>query len=394
MRKPRDQKSIKIHNYNLVMEILKEGRSTAVSRADIAKMTGMSPTTVTRIVSVLIGLGLVKDTAPYSEGVGRKGILLDIVEDAFYSLGISIDSDFVNLCITRFNDSILDEVCIPLENRMYTPEEILQMVIEQAGGMAARQNCRDRLTQVGVSCAGNVNYLTGEVVFAPQLGWEHVDLAGMVGERLKLPVYADNDTKMSLIGAGRRNNILREEDVVYLTVGTGVGSAVMFGGKLIRGVNNAAGEIGHSTFDPGGRLCDCGRFGCLQTYLTENEILKQARELLPELAGFGHLMELYGQGDEKAGQVIDRLCDYIAITLNNLAYTYNPKYLLVAGKLIFNFPQLFDWSADRVKPLMHESLYENLVIRRVTDRDNAAYGASLVAQTHHVEHLLKTSAMI
>ena len=132
-------------------------------------------------------------------------------------------------------------------------------------GLCADSSCRmEDIDAVGISCIGNIDYKTGTVFFAPQFQWKDVELGQMAREKFQKPVYVDNDMKSSLIGLAHRRKDIRHEDVTYLSIGTGVGSAIMYGGSIVRGSDNAAGEVGHIILESSGRLCDCGSTGCVR----------------------------------------------------------------------------------------------------------------------------------
>ena len=151
---------------------------------------------------------------------------------------------------------------------MYQAEEILEIAYKGFQELCKEMDFNPQdISVVGISCIGNIDYQTGTVFFAPQFQWHKVELGEMARKKFGLPVFVENDMKSSLIGLSHRRQDIRYEDVTYLSIGTGVGAAVMYGGNIVRGSDNAAGEVGHIILESSGRLCDCGCTGCVQTYL-------------------------------------------------------------------------------------------------------------------------------
>ena len=120
------------------------------------------------------------------------------------------------------------------------------------------------------------DYKNGVSRFSPPaLGWKNLDIGKKAEEIFVMPVCVDNDIKMALVGATFQSTDMNHADVTYLSIGSGVGVAVMYGGNMVRGINNAAGEIGHTMFSLNGRLCACGKHGCLSAYISEQGVVRE-----------------------------------------------------------------------------------------------------------------------
>ena len=387
-----NQNTVKFHNILMVLNLIRDNNSNEnFSRAYIARKTSMSPTSITRITSTLIDLGLVKQTERFSRGVGRKGTLLRIVEDAFYSLGISIDSDYINLCILDFLGNNFINEKYELDDRVYTPREIVEITKNMFENII-RENkkVKDLVKVIGVSCIGNVDYITGDVYFAPQLKWNtKFNLKNMVEETFNMPAYIDNNIKSALIGATYHSEKMKSSDVAYISIGTGVGVSVMYDGKIIRGMNNAAGEMGHTIFNPNGRECSCGRRGCLSSYLTKKSLIESSNKMGNKVEDMGEIMEAFIKKDKLALELIDNLTSNIAIMISNVIYTYNPRYLLVSGSTITEYPILYDIAVEKTNGMIHENLYKDIIIRSSNQKIESCTGIAHVAQNHYVKNVLK-----
>ena len=123
-------------------------------------------------------------------------------------------------------------------------------------------------------------------------------------------------------------------NIVVLNIGDGVGAAVMLNNEIYRGKDNMAGEIGHIILNPAGKICECGKAGCLQTYLSQRMLLAEARAVYPQAATPAHLYALYRQGDTFAKAMMNQVGEYAAIAVNLLANTYAPEVVLLCGSMI------------------------------------------------------------
>lgn len=393
--KVQNQSTIKYHNINTVWNIIRDfHRNKPISRADIAKMTEMSPTSITRITSVLLKAGLISEAETFSSGVGRKGTNLRVVEDAFYSLGISIDSDYIRICILDCGGNIIKESYDRLHDRFYKTEEVIN-IAKKLYDQLCEENPSfiEKVKVVGVSCTGNINNITGDVYFAAQMKWnKKFNLKTLVENIFKLPVFVDNDLKMALLGATFQSDLMKRSDVSYVTIGTGIGVSVMYNGKIIRGISNAAGELGHTIFEPNGRTCVCGRKGCLAAYITEKGLVNTCRRKGCDVNSIQEIMHYYNEKEPWAVEEIHKFADNIAILLCNIIYIYNTKFILVSGSIIVNFPIIFDMAYKKLKSLIHENLYFDVIIKPILHNNSSVRGAAYVAQNQYISQLIKEYA--
>ena len=149
----------------------------------------------------------------------------------------------------------------------------LNMLIEQVGG-------KDKIRGIGVG-APNGNYFNGSIEFAPNLPWKgKIPLAQMIQERISIPVALTNDANAAAIGEMTYGAARGMKDFIVITLGTGVGSGIVVGGQLVYGHDGFAGELGHMIVRRNGRMCGCGRQGCLETYTSATGVARTAREYL------------------------------------------------------------------------------------------------------------------
>ena len=383
------QKEIRDHNMRSVLKIIQSSKGDLISRADIARSLYMSATSITRIISALIKMNLIKQFEPFSTGVGRNGISLKINADAFYCMGFAIDRDYLKVTIINFDkDIVAEKIC-----RLPTDISDIDVIIAR-GKEIFTELCESNaidpqmITGMGISCCGNVDQIKGISRFSPQFQWENVDVKTKAESVFGIPVSVDNDDKMALYGAMFQSDELVHSDVVYLSIGSGVGLAAMYNGSLARGINNAAGEIGHTMFSLNGRLCSCGKRGCLSAYISETGILRECRFRGHELTGMDELMSLYHAGEPWAVPIVKELIVNIATTFSNMIYTYNPEYLLVGGNMIVDFPEIFRLAKEECLRMTSDKFHLKVEIKRRSFKNNEALGAAYVAQEAYIGKLL------
>ncbi|SHJ98048.1 ROK family transcriptional regulator [Paramaledivibacter caminithermalis] len=336
--KKRDQEYIKQNNLKMILDIIKNKRS--ISRAEIVKITNMSPTSVSRIVGSLIDLGLVKETETSSSGVGRKAILLDLDLESVMTIGVYINKHIINVGIVNFGGEILYRDKIELNPKGTHPDTLINKACALIKDTIKKSKIDpSKIIGIGVSLPGIINSKNGEVIFSAPLSWENIHIAKVIESELNIKTVVDNDVKLkalaeSLYGVGRNSG-----KTALVNFGRGVGSALIIDGEIFRGVTNIAGEIGHITIDPNGILCECGRRGCLQTFIVEDNLIEEANKV-KKIVDIKEIFEAAYIGESWAVSILDRAITYMCITINNIVCMYNPDTIVLSGSLVEVYPEI------------------------------------------------------
>lgn len=377
--KKHDQDFMKRQNRLTVFEMIKNRHP--ISRAAIAKETGMSATTVGRIVGELVDEGYIceSDQAP-TAGLGRKSTLLGVVDESVLAAGVEVDLHRIDIGIVNLQGQIICGTSFtrteePAEETIRRIAESLQSLIE------SEQIDRSRMKGIGVGLPGIVNNETGIVVFSVQLGWKNVPLAEKLSGLTGLPAAIDNELKVMALAEHLRGSAIGSKRTVLAGFGNGVGSALIVEGEIYRGDLNSAGEIGHTTVDPGGALCECGKAGCLQTYINISALLSEANKIRP-VRTIQELFDAKRAGEGWAVHLVDRALTYMAITVNNLVCMYNPDCVIVSGELVDDFPEVYEGIGELcASRYVWEPLRDSFQLLRSTLGDKSVVtGSGLLAQ--------------
>ncbi|PWG00999.1 ROK family glucokinase [Levilactobacillus bambusae] len=205
----------------------------------------------------------------------------------------------------------------------------------------------DDFTGIGMGTPGAVNIDAGTVIGAYNLNWvKKQNVRDQIQGALGLPFVLENDANVAALGEYWKGAGERDNDVVFVTLGTGVGGGVILGGHLIHGINGGAGEIGHVTVEQDGYQCTCGKKGCLETYASATGVVHVASDMAAEFTGTSRLKEmedsgeditskivfyLADNGDILANQIVDRVTRYLGLALGNVANTINPANIIIGG---------------------------------------------------------------
>ncbi|GAB6931282.1 ROK family protein [Paenibacillus sp. JCM 10914] len=383
--KKHDQDFMKRQNRLTVFQIIKNEQP--VSRASIAKQTGMSPTTVSRIVSELMEEGYVHETEEQaSAGRGRKSSLIQLLDTAVISIGVELDRYQVNIGFIDVQGNVMCSGSFPRTSDE-AAEATLLRIAETINGLI--RDCdidSKRIVGIGVGLPGIIDVAVGVVNFSVQLGWKNVRLAERLKELTGFHAIVDNELKVKALAEQLKGSAFGSNRTVLLGFGNGVGSALILQGEIYRGVTNSAGEIGHTTVDPEGMMCDCGKAGCLQTYINIPSLLSEANKIKP-VRTIEELFEERRNGTRWASYLIDRALAYMAITINNVVSMYNPDSVILSGEILDKFPEVYEEITSLCySKYIWEPLHDSFtIVRSKLHEHGVIIGSGLIAQDRYFQ---------
>lgn len=207
----------------------------------------------------------------------------------------------------------------------------------------------DEFIGIGMGTPGGVNREEGSVSGAFNLNWDNehkVYPVREISEKTGIPTFLENDANVAALGERWKGAGNNAQNVVFVTLGTGVGGGIIANGQLVTGIAGGGGEIGHITIDPEGYDCNCGKKGCLETVASATGIVRVARDLAEEYSGNSQLKSKLDNGDDISAkdvydlaknddvlalQVVDKVSMYLGMALANEANSLNPEYIIVGG---------------------------------------------------------------
>jgi predicted NBD/HSP70 family sugar kinase len=373
-----DQLLMKRQNKNLVLDILKH--KSPISRIDIAKMTGMSPTSITRIVNELQLQGYVRETEAVTSGVGRKATLLEVCGDVLYTIGVEIDKSVLKVGIVNY----IGEMVSLHKNKRNESEsymETLQKINAIIGKIMDENNIStNKILGLAVGLPGYIDYKSGIVKVSDQLKWKDVSLADDLKKLTSFNVIVDNELKMKIVAESFTGMAKDSQNSILIGIGSGIGSSIMLNGEIYRGETNNAGEIGHTVIDPTGNVCNCGKIGCLATYISEGAILSDSRKV-KEIASIDEVFQSYRNREPWALNILDRASTYIALAISNILCLYNPEVIILSGNTIEKLPEMKQAIEQKCELYIWEPLKQTVRIVYSELRDHGVVlGAAIQAQ--------------
>jgi predicted NBD/HSP70 family sugar kinase len=330
-------------NRDIVLELIRANQP--VGRAELARLSGLQPSTVSAIVEQLLEEGWITEGAAAKRPRGRRPTMLTLNAELVI-LVADLRPGQAILAVVDLNGRFLSRESVPLAS----DAERATIKMAEALDSMRKQHPDKRVEGVGISVPGRVNPDTQRIILAPNLHWADFDVKKTLTEKLNLQVELENAANACLLSElwfGRMDGV---RNAVLITVSEGVGSAILANGQILAGRSGLAGEFGHIPIDPNGPICGCGQRGCWETFASSKAALRYYEELEPEhpATRIQDLLKLGEEGNQKALAALERQARALGRGLRLVTSALSPEVVLVIGDITSS------WT--RIAPLVEEEI--------------------------------------
>lgn len=364
-------KQIKQHNKRLILKCIYDGGGTT-SRADVARISGLTRATVSDIVSQLMQEGLVEETGMGPSAGGKPPILLGVVDNSHHLIGIDLaDSEFRG-AIVNLRGEIIHRHSVPLNGR--NAVAAIELAYDLIDHLIATHD--KPVLGIGIGAPGLMDVQHGVVRNAINFDWQNLPLGMLLENRYKLPVYIANDCQNAalaetIFGAGKEAS-----NLVVIRIGQGVGAGIVLNRQLFYGDDFGAGEIGHVVMKEDGEPCRCGNRGCLETIISSRALLARAQAyatdhpdaIFSQLArqapvvNSDVLLQAHQAGDPFVQAIVEEAGKYLGMSIASLVSSLNIRQIIVAGSLVRFGDALLEPARQHVRHSVLSTLAENVQI--------------------------------
>lgn len=350
-------------NTRKVLKLIRD--NPLISRAEIAKLSGLSAPTVSRIVDDLIRDGLVEEMGMGSSNGGRRPNLLRFCPNNNFIIGIDLGTTNIYGVLANLEAEIISEEKTPtrVEEGFYSIMDRTFEVIERLKARLGKKQVH--LCGIGMAVAGLINKKRNIVEFSPNFHWHDVDIVGYLAQKTSIPIFFDNVTRVMALGELCYGVGRKYKNFICVNVGYGIGAGIIINGQPLLGTHGMAGEFGHITLEKDSKIqCYCGNFGCLEALSSGNGIARAARlelengakSILSDMCN-GDLSNLTAEmvaeaakkGDAVAWNVFHRAAEYLGIGISALINLFNPEAIVIGGGVTQAGDILFDTVRSTVK---------------------------------------------
>lgn len=369
-----------------------------ISRADLARRTSLSRSTVSAIVSDLLGTGLVGEARTGVSSGGRRPIILEFRDQSSFIIGIELGATHVSCVLTDLRCDVRASWSAPAPVRDDPEAALNKMTLGVRSVLEADGVQPSQVLGIGVAVPSPVNAeRPGELLPLIVPMWEGYNIATHLEACFKRPVFVDNDANLGALaelwwGAGSS-----AKDLAYIKVATGIGAGLIIDGRIFRGSGGIAGEIGHTSIDPNGPQCVCGLKGCLTTVVgtpallerAKNELLKRGLDRRPP-ERIEELVSAALDGDPMSVESIQYAGDKLGVGIANMLNLLNPKTVVLGGGIT----GASDLLLDAVRRTIHGlSLPASILNAEIRTTELNEWGIALGAATLVLEGALESPAL-
>lgn len=329
------------------------------ARADITQALGISAGSTTTLTADLLAAGYLREfeRQPRGTGRGRPKVALEVVREAAFVIGIKLAFKRHTAVLTDFAGNIIANADMPSSDRRRPMAQLL----DEAETLIARlldtsgRTAQD-INWVGIGMPGIIDHSTGTVVWSSMLDQREENLRAGFNDRFDIPVLLDNDANVLTLaelwfGEGRAMS-----DFAVVTVESGVGMGLVMGNQLYRGAHGMGLELGHTKVQLDGALCQCGQRGCLEAYLADYALTREASTALGQSAALNappeevlaQLFEKAKSGHPAADTIFRRAGRYLSLGLSNVVQLFDPALIILSGERM----QYAQFYADEVLDAM------------------------------------------
>ena len=321
-QKPRNADYTKEYNQKAVLRHL---RHQTMSRAELARATGLTRAGTSLIVEELLKRDIVTELAPQSVGRGRSAIPLALRSDSFYALAVDLARKGCTVGLRDMAGKILDCRKLPDQDNMVAAIiQALEKVLETVD--------RDKVLGIGISSPGPLDCAHGKILNPPRFErWHGVEISKLLSEALGMPAYLEHDVNAMAL---HQLEMSQSRNFLLLFIDIGIGAAIMAAGKLLGSSETFTGELGHTSIRFDGRLCECGNRGCLETYASIPALLEGS----PYRNWFDLLNHV--EKEEKARKLLDQEAVYLSAGLINMLNLVPLDSIFLAGDICYRYELL------------------------------------------------------
>lgn len=308
-----------------------------------------------------------------------------------YVIGMDLGGTKITTAISDFEGNIIEKTTIPTMSREGSLSVMTRMIQSIDNVLEMASINISEVKAIGIGSPGPLDANKGEIIQTPNLPFKNFNIVKPIEEKFNVPVFLDNDANVASVGEFMFGRGKGFENVIYMTVSTGVGAGAVLNKKPYRGTSSNALEIGHMTVNPfSKKQCNCGNFGDVEALASGTAISKSAKELIDsgrdsilkdyEMITPYEVYDAYKKGDNVAIEVLDEAFMYLGIAVANLILTFNPQVIAIGGGVSKIGDLFFEKIREEASKRCFKTMFENVkIVPTGLEQDTGVLGAIALA---------------
>jgi predicted NBD/HSP70 family sugar kinase/biotin operon repressor len=315
-------------NQQLVLRALHD--DSPLSRADLARLTGLTRTSVSDLVGSLIDDGLIEEVGRGRSSGGKSPILLRVAPEGRHLIGLDLAEAQFSGAVVNLRGEILRSIHLPLEGR--NGDATVELVFRLLD--ALRADDRSPLLGIGIGAPGVIATRSGTVRWSVNLDWADLRLGPLVESRYGVPVVVANDSHAAALAELTFYRRPRPNNLIVIKVGRGIGAGIIVNGQLFQGDGYGAGEFGHVSLGHDGDPCRCGREGCLETRASMRALVDAAQAVEPTITDETGLVAAFKAGLPGVRRIVLDAARELGVAVGWLIGLLNVRHVLLVGPVV------------------------------------------------------------
>jgi len=344
-------------NRQIVLNYVREREP--ISRAEIARETALQRSTVSTIVDALQTDGLIEEIGAGESTGGRRPTLLRIRTSGVMAIGVDITPSQTTVAVSNLAGRVLELERFPSDPQF---KKAIAQIVDCVQKMVSKY--QGSIEAIGVSLPGLVDTTMSRVIYVPYFKWRDIEIAKIISEATGLRVSVENDANASALAElwFGRPEVSHVRDFIMVLVGEGIGTGIVFDGRIYKGKYSAAGEFGHMIIAHKGPVaCSCGNYDCWEAFSSERAALARYRQMAQRthdtrLRDFGELIERALAGERAAENALLETAHYLGIGISNLIVGFSPEAVVVGGRITRAWPLVADALGETVERSIRRGL--------------------------------------
>lgn len=312
-------------NQQLLLRALHD--DSPLSRADLARLTGLTRTSVSDLVGKLIDDGLIEEVGRGQSSGGKSPILLRVAPDGRHLIGLDLGDAQFSGAVVNLRGEILRSIHLPLEGR--SSDAAVELVVRLVD--ALRADDRSPFLGIGIGAPGIIDTSTGTVRWSVNLNWAELRLGTLLEQRYGVPVVVANDSHAAALAELTFFRRPRPNNLIVIKVGRGVGAGIILNGQLFQGDGYGAGEFGHVSMGSADAPCRCGRVGCLETVASMRALVDAAEAVEPSITDESGLVAAFLAGVSAIRRIVLDAARQLGLAVGWLIGVLNVRHVLLVG---------------------------------------------------------------
>jgi len=331
---------IRIINLGLVLRTIE--KNSPISRADVGKIVGLTPPTISAIVKDLIERDIVQEIGKGDSSGGKKPILLKINSKTAYMIAVDLGGENgIRVALMDLSYHIVKEKCGPNIESLNGKKFKNALSVILTDFIREMNIPRGKILSICIGVPGIVDFKSKKIIAAPCLNWE-ISLEDLDLREIGIPITIENDVNLMALGEKTKGIAQKINNFVFVGERTGIGAGIIINRKLYKGANNAAGEAGYLFIDPGYASKSIRDYGCLEKLASYKVIVEKARKKLGKDIKVIEVFKMAAQGNSVALNIVQETLKYLAYAIANISCVLDPELVIIGGGISILPPRFLE----------------------------------------------------